>query len=378
MSRPISRVSGRRRGTFFLITFGLLLLAVLVFGVAAEAPAPSPGGPTPAPAAAGAVKQGIWSSVAELAQAPMAGPGWEAVLRAAESADPKLATVSNQDSNNNVAMLAAGIAYARTGDKKYRERVIAAVEKLAAAGKPADRTLAWGRETGAYAMAADLIGYHSPQFEAWLKNMAEVYTGEDGRTLIGMFRERPNNWGTQAFISLAAIYAYLGDTKSLAGIRDYWIKMVTGPNPGAIYGDDLSWHLDPKNPRLINPKGAAKEGMDIDGFVPDDMRRGGPFKNPPVLTGYAWETLQGMVAGARVLERQGMPIWDVDDKALYRAAYAVQVRLGKKEPGWKAEGDDLWMLPILDKAYGTSWSGNQGVWGSGKCAGWAYVLLGEK
>ncbi|MGE5548926.1 MAG: alginate lyase family protein, partial [Bacteroidota bacterium] len=295
------------------------------------------------------VKPGIWSSAAELAEVPMSGPGWEAVKKVADSVSPAQALVSNQDSNNNVAILAAGIVYARTGVQSYKDKVAAACEKLAGGGKPTGRTLAWARETGAYAMAADLVGYRTPAFETWLRNMAEVYVAEDGRTMKGTFLERPNNWGTMAFGSLAAIYAYLGDTKALAELRDYWVKCVTGPNPGSIYGSDLSWHADPKNPRLINPKDAVKEGLNIDGFVPDDMRRGGSFKNPPNYTGYAWETLQGLVMGARVLARQGMSIWDVDDKALYRAAYAIQVRLGGTDAAWKAEGDDRWMLAFLDK-----------------------------
>ena len=190
-------------------------------------------------------------------------------------------------------------------------------------------------------------------------------------------RRRPNNWGTNAFGALAAIYAYLGDKKALSEIRAYFVQGITGPNPGYVYGEDLTWHLDPANPRLINPKGAVKEGLSIDGFFPDDMRRGGSFKNPPVYTNYAWGTIQGVVAGARVMERQGMPIWDVDDKAIYRAVHALQVRLGEKDPQWRAEGDDLWMLPFLDKAYGTKWSGDQLVWGAGKCAGWGYVTLGS-
>lgn len=366
MSKPTTKRPVRRGGRLSWPVCSALLCLVMLSGVIqAEAPALT-------------AKPGIWSSAAELAKAPLAGPGWEEVRRVAESADPALATVSNQDSNNNVAILAASIAYARTGAGKYRDKVVAAAEKLAAAGQPPDRTLAWARETGAYAMAADLVGYRSPRFETWLRNMAEVYVATDGRTLRNMFLERPNNWGTQAFGSLVAIYAYLGDAKALGEMRDYWVKCVTGPNPGSVYGDDLSWHLDPAHPRLINPKGAVKEGLVIDGFIPDDMRRGGPFKNPPALTGYAWETLQGLIMGARILERQAMPIWEVDDRALYRAVYAVQVRLGGLDPAWQAEGDDLWMLAFVDKAYGTDWSGTQNVWGFGKCAGWAYVTLGDE
>ncbi|MFB0515031.1 MAG: T9SS type A sorting domain-containing protein, partial [Candidatus Neomarinimicrobiota bacterium] len=212
-------------------------------------------------------------------------------------------------------------------------------------------------------------------------NVAEVYIGKDSRTLLYMFHLRPNNWGTHAFGSLCAIYAYLQDTTSLAEVRDYWIQAVVGPKPDTLeYGGpepiDLSWHLEENNLRLINPKSALKEGLNIDGIMPDDMRRGASFSNPPAHTGYAWEALQGIVSGARILQRAGMPIWNVADSAIYRAGYALQVRWENQFGGWKAEGDDLWMLAFLDDAYGTYWAENQPerVWQHGKNAGWPYVI----
>ena len=54
------------------------------------------------------------------------------------------------------------------------------------------------------------------------------------------------------------------------------------------------------------------------------------------------------------------------------AASALQDRLGGP---WQAQGDDLWMLPFYDRAYGTNWSAGKEIWGHGKNAGWAYVLV---
>jgi len=44
--------------------------------------------------------------------------------------------------------------------------------------------------------------------------------------------------------------------------------------------------------------------------------------------------------------------------------------------GWKAEGDDLWLLPFFDETYGTDWSAGQPerVWQHGKNTGWSYVV----
>jgi len=81
---------------------------------------------------------------------------------------------------------------------------------------------------------------------------------------------------------------------------------------------------------------------------------------------------------ARILERAGMPIWAVGDSALYRAAFCLQVRFEAQYGGWAARGDDEWMLPFLDKAYGTKWSQQQKhLWRHGKNAGWGYVTLSK-
>lgn len=320
---------------------------------------------------------GIWSSTEELVRVPTAGPAWEEVLRGANQ-DCSHPQLSNPDDNSNVYALAAAIVYARTGASSYRAKVVAACEKLTAAGQPAGSTLAWARETGAYALAADLIGYRTPEFAAWLRKMAEVYEGEDRLTMRQMFEKRPNNWGSHAFGSLCAIYCYLQDATALAAVRDYWSRGVLGPNPGYKYGRDLSWHLDERDLRLINPRAAKKDGMNIDGVITDDLRRGGSRQDPPVYTGYAWEFMQGQVMAARILERAGMPIWAVGDSALYRAAYCLQVRFESRYGAWAARRDDTWMLPFLNGAYGTHWSGpEERLWRHGKNAGWGYVTLAD-
>jgi hypothetical protein len=332
---------------------------------------------------------GIWTSADELADNPMSGLPWDAMKAAADEVNPAWAFVSHQENNNNSHILAAAIVYARSGDETYRNKVVTACEKLASAGypelspqingKPADnRTLAWARETGAYSLAADLVGYRTTAFETWLRNMAEVYVATDDRTLLFMFRKRPNNWGSHAFGSLCAIYAFLQDTTRLTELRDYWVQSVIGPKPEDLEYGELSWHVDSSNLRLINPKGAVKQGLNIDGVMPDDMRRNGSFSNPPPSrsTDYHWGFLQGTVIGARILERFGLSIWEVADSAIYRASYAYQVRWQAAYGGWKADGDDLWMLPFFDDTYGTAWAEGQPerVWEHGKNAGWPYVV----
>ena len=325
------------------------------------------GGPDAAPPPA----QGLWTSAAELKGKPTSGAAWTR-LKSYADGDTSKPDISNQDDPTNVRVLAAAIVYARTGDATYKTKVDNACQKVVGT-EAGGRTLAWGREAGAYALAADLVGYKSAAFSAWLKAVADTHLGSDLKiTLRQMFYKRPNNWGSMAFGSLTAIYAYLGDKKLLADVRDYWVKGVVGPNPGLTYGSDLSWHADATNLRMINPKGATKQGVIIDGIIPDDMRRGGAFTtSTPKATGYPWEHLQGVLMAARILQRRGAPIWQVGDQAIHRAAHALQVQI---KGTFVAAGDDLWQLAFLDDAYKTSWTAGQDVWGAGKNAGFGYVL----
>lgn len=327
---------------------------------------------------------GFWTTPGELSTIPATGCGWDHIVQAAQDADPTVATIEDQDSNTNVQILAAAIVWARTQDITFRTKVTDAIATLVASGQPLESTtLAWAREVGAYVIAADLIGYRDDSFDDWLLNVSQTWKGLDDRTLLEMFYKRPNNWGSHAFASLAAIYAYSNNTVKLDEIRSYWVQSIVGPKPlDLTYGSDVSWHPDINDLRLINPLGSSKNGFDIDGIIPDDMRRGGAFSTTPASTGYPWEFLQGQVVAARIMERMGMPIWDVGDDAIARAVFALQVRLDADFGGWAATGDDEWLLPFIDDAYQTNYSTeydicDDRVYKHGKNAGWPWVILGD-
>jgi hypothetical protein len=334
---------------------------------------------------------GLWSSEKELMLNPVSGAAWDAV-KAAADIDFSKPVINNNNSNDDVNCLAASIVFARTGNRLYRDRVIEALEYNVLQGNPgfdSNGILTWCRNTGAYALAADLIGYRTPQFETWLRNMVETYrdSSNHNNTIEEIFYRRPNNWGTQAFGTLCAAYGYLQDTSKLVKIRDYWVQMVNGPNPGATYGSDISWHADQSNLRLINPKGSVKNGVNIDGIMPDDMRRNGPFSNPPPksVTSYHWEALQGIISGARILERinPSLSIWETGDRAILRAVTILENEwrrdYSNNGSNWAATGDDTWMLGFVDAAYGTDFAKSafdpQNLWEHGKNVGWAYVLV---
>lgn len=332
---------------------------------------------------------GIWSSRAELALLPMSGAAWDAVLSDAKR-DTDYPDVGNQDDNTNCFVLAAAIVSERLmaaeqieNAQVYRSKVVKAIEKIVSAGQPeASRSLAWGREIGAYAMAADLIGYRTKEFEDYLSEAADKWIcSARNQTLHQMTLTRPNNWGSMGFGTMCAIYAYLGNYSALSAIREIWLSTIIGPSASSFkYGDDLSWQADPKNPMVINPKGTSKNGLSLDGLQPEEMRRGASFKTSGITTtGYPFEALQGWIMAARILERQNMPIWDAGDKALYRAVYALETYLTEKEgKDWSFKGDDLWMLAFVDKAYGSDFSKGKNVWGHGKNAGYPYVAQFSK
>jgi hypothetical protein len=83
---------------------------------------------------------------------------------------------------------------------------------------------------------------------------------------------------------------------------------------------DLAWQADPANPVGINPAGATIQGYDVDGVLPDEQRVGGDFVPPPYpCVGSVRGALQGALCAAVILERQGFPAREWEDRAILRA-----------------------------------------------------------
>jgi hypothetical protein len=119
-----------------------------------------------------------------------------------------------------------------------------------------------------------------------------------------------------AFSSLVAIYGYLGDTTKFNSVINYYKQGIGGPDPGYTWGR-LDWQADAANPRIINAAGAVKQGLNIDGVQPEEMRSGNPsFTTNPQPSNYNWGALQGHVMGARIAERIGYAIWDHSSNAI--------------------------------------------------------------
>lgn len=330
----------------------------IVIGKAAPAPAPLAGN-----------GKGIWISSEELAKLPTSGLAWD-TLKAAADSPTELPTLSDQESKANTTVLAKALVFARTGEPQYRDQVVEAL-KIITLNNTEDggRVLALGRELAAYVIAADLIqlaGYDptlDSQFRQKLRELLTKVLDED--TLQTIHERRPNNWGTHAGASRAAVAVYLGDKAELdrtAVVFHGYLGDRTAYD-NFNFGDDLSWQADEQHPVGVNPVGASKDGHSLDGALPEEMRRGGPFQWPPADTPYPWEGLQGAVVQAQILYRAGYPTWDWENKALLRAVQFLY------DMGWSPVSDDEWTPCLVNFAYQTEFSTDLSA-KPGKNMGW--------
>ncbi len=321
-------------------------------------PTAQPLPPTPAPQPGPAIpSSGMWISRDELAKLPMSGPAWEQLKKAADGS-LGTANIADQDSDHDVNTLAVALLYARTGTASYRSKAADAI--MAAIGtEDGGRTLALGRNLPSYVIAADLIDLKSydagkdKQFRDWLSGVRSEQL--DGRSLISTHEDRGNNWGTHAGAARIAADIYIGDKADLdraAKVFAGWLGN-RGSYTGFEYGDDMSWQGDPKNPVGVNAQGTSKDGHSIDGAIADDMRRGCSFQWEPCHTNYPWGALEGATVQADLLHRAGYDAWNWENQAMRRAVQFLY-NLDKEVGGWWAEGDDEWMVWIVNHAYGTS------------------------
>jgi Alginate lyase len=333
-----------------------LLLAIALVLAAAAATAHAQGS-----GADGEPQEGIWISRAELGQLPTTGPAWS---RLSQRADEDLgeADIADQDTEHDVTTFAAALVSARTGSGRLREK--AATGIMDAIGtEEGGRTLALSRGLMPYVLAADLIdlrGFDADKdrvFRRWLRRVRTERLEPRARpTLVATHEFAANNWGTHAGASRIAADVYLGDEKDLrraaAVFKDY-----TGDRDayaGFNFGEDQSWQADPKRPVPIVAEGAREDGQRLDGALPDDMRRGCERRPDPCPTRYPWEAMQGIVAQANLLTRQGYDAWEWGDQAVRRAAEFL-FDLNERSPheDWAAPAGNEWIPWLLNARYGT-------------------------
>jgi hypothetical protein len=295
---------------------------------------------------------------------PTSGTAWTE-LKSWADRDPSTPSVADQDDPDNVIVLAKALVYARTGEARYRDGAVAALVEVQSSS--IDRALALGRELTAYVLAADLIGYRDAAFRSWVDRMRTVPTSGGPENLIDCHEQRANNWGTHCGAARIAADLYLGDTTDLA--RAAWVFRGYLGDRSAYhsftFGDDLSWQYQKAAPVGINPVGATGGGMNLDGVLPDDMRRGGSL--PSIGTdgvSYTWEALQGIVLQAELLSRAGYSSWAWADSAILRAFTRIHAQ------GYPSSGDDRWQPWLVNRRYGSRFSAPAGTT-PGKAFGFA-------
>jgi len=294
-----------------------------------------------------ASRPGIWISSDELSRLPTTGPAWEALLTQARK-PIRMPDLADQNDPENVRVLARALVFARTGEPKFRSEVVRALEDVQGTEDRAS-ALAISRELMAYVLSADLIGLEGAeraQFEHWLRSFRDRQF--KGRSIRSTHEDRPNNWGTHAGATRIAIAIYLGEDEEItraAHVFRGWLGDAEGWQ-GFEFGD-VDWQATSLRPYAVNPPGSMLRGHSVDGVLPDDQRRGGGFEWPPPKENYVYEALQGAVAQAVLLERQGYPTWEWGDRGIERAFDWLHA-----EADFPAVGDDTWLPHIVNRAYG--------------------------
>lgn len=307
------------------------------------------------------IKDGIWISAEELASKPMFGDTWRDVKRTADS-ELIFQPVSKLASDHDTQTLAVALVYARTGDEFYREKTLDEIKTAMGTEVGAAQAVGPCRNIVPYVISADLIDLENfdPAFDAtfreWIDELRFI-VWPDG-SMIAEDEDRANNHGRMCGAARVAIDVYLDDQDDLDRAATVFRGLLGDQEAydGFLWKHDLSWQADQSNPVGVNPVGAVIDGLSVDGALPEEMRRGGPFQIPPVQTGYPWEALQGMMVEAVILQRAGyFDVFEWSDRAILRIVEFVE-RLDQQFPGagWWATGDDRWLPWVINDVYGTN------------------------
>ena len=337
-----------RRYSLLAIILTFTLLGITLYAIAQDSQRfylPVVNRPVPTPTSTPPI--GIWLSQEEIAALPMSGSAWENVVSTADSLSGQ-AQLDDNDSKHDVQTLAAALYTARTGEK--RERVVDALRTVPAS--EISRVLELSRGLQSYIIAADLIGYDDPEFRNFVDTIIrdESIDGNGSDGVLGTAAYSPNNWGGHARATAAAAAVYLGDQALLEDVTRWHMAFLGEDNGHQMRFKDTNWHADPDNKRGINAKGARIEGKNVDGVLPEELRRGGEFTWPPNETGYVWEGMQGLVVTHIILWRAGQIDLDAEDNAIVRAMDWLY-----KVVEWPAEGDDTWIPWLINGVFGTDY-----------------------
>jgi hypothetical protein len=302
--------------------------------------------PTTTPPAS---SSGIWISKAELDQLSITNSAWAGKYELKATADEAwIPQAVEQQSSQffNIQAMAGALVYARLhpdpAANAYRIKVAKAIRDVMSF--PDDTTVSLtgiNRHLGTWPICADLINLKEfdpaldSEFRKWLTHKLDVQYLSGPKT-VRLQIARPDNHGSWASFSLAAASAYLGDRATLDTLATRMRRYMgdTKANYTLKFGASgfwKSWHVEPNNSATwvgINPKGATKNGHNLDGIQPSDQDRGFPeeydasnFPNDYSAVRYNEVSMQGLMGALLILHRAGYTdLLDSSDQAILRAA----------------------------------------------------------
>ena len=316
--------------------------------------------------------------VSKIRSAPVDGSAWDRLLAVA---DGNMGDVDLGDQGNQTAARVYGtaLAYLRTGEVVYRDKVIRVLAELpTAATPPRDSAgsqggvLAVARQLPGYLIAAELVGYRDQDFVDFARGITTRHIGGHGRWDDIRFTsgDTANNWGTWSLASRAAIDVYLGadsDLNTVAQIfRRYTGESVAWQGYQPTDDFDPTWMCGEQSHWSgINPADCdARSGA----IVEEVSRSSGSYPSvDDTGLGYSWEALAGSVITAQLLRSAGYAdVYDWGDQALRRAVEFLYDHSASAGTRSTVERD---FVPIaVDKMYGTAQS-PVGVVAYGWCFG---------
>jgi hypothetical protein len=365
LSRSASSRPSRPRGRRIVLTGLISALAIVGVLSSSLSLTGASGGTaqaatTTATSAAGS--KGILLSQAELMALPTSGPGWDAIMARIKSPYGGSYTLGTRDESNK-DVLANALAGARLNNAAYKGFARDKIKNMMAAPRNTGDVLGTLRHLQTYIISADLIDLASfdpalnGKFRTWLANeiRANYSGGGGGGSVISVHDKKPNNFGTHAGATRIAAALYLGDATELKAARDVWYGWATGDptyTPSTRVWQGTNWQCDSSHPRGINATGCSRNGVSLDGVIPEDQERCGEFSQTPCTTNYIQGATDGMTLSFWMLARQGENPWAWGDRA------ALRQMTWKYASGQAPYSGYRWQIPVIEKAYGIDLAGN--------------------
>ena len=298
----------------------------------------------------------IWLSQSELAALP---PIPEAIRELAESSVS--VALGDQENQADAVAVAAAYACASTGDEYYCDQAQGLIEEVSGTDVTGIKTLALNRNLAGYVVAADIIDYREPAFAAWLEEAIHGRTWNawtDDWSVYRSAMEEPSNGGCHARAAVTAVALYTGDEELLEAVANRFHDWLGRSGADWLWDADESWWQSASDPSLyrgVNPAGATLvidgEVRNVDGVLPEDMKRSGRPKYPFPKEGYVRECQQGMVATAWMLHRAGYQAFEWEGQAVLRS-----FRWFVEEAEGQYRGDDSGLPYLIRNIYGVNYT----------------------